>query len=300
PRPVVMTTSAYDAEDERRALEAGAATVLTRPVPSHELLARVRSLLDLRRLYEDLQRHADDLAAANERLRELQEARDALTHMIIHDLRTPLTNIVSGLQTVEMAEYDPDLAREFMPVAIRSGQELGHMITNLLDLSKLEAGELEPAVEPTPLADLAARAIERVEYLAEEADLELVVDIEDGLVACTDPDMMVRVLVNLVGNAIKFTPPGGTVTLEGHSRDGEVLVAVSDTGEGIPEADLPAIFDKFSQVKRDGKPHRTGTGLGLTFVKMAAEAHGGRVWVQSTVGEGTTFYLTLPAAESCG
>lgn len=300
PLPVIITTPAYDADDERRALAAGAATVLTKPLAPHELLARVRSLLDLRGLYQQLQRHTDELAEANERLRELQEMRDALTHMIVHDLRTPLTNIISGLQTVEMTEFDPELTAEFVPEAIRAGEDLGDMISNLLDISKMESGELEPRVEVVPLRPLADRAAERVERLAEEAGLELTLEIEEGLEACADPDLLLRALVNLLGNAIKFTPSGGRVTLAARRDEGHVLVQVSDTGEGIPAADLPGIFDKFSQVRREGKPRRKGTGLGLTFVKMAIEAHGGEVWIESVVGEGTTFALTLPPSDDCG
>ncbi len=299
PLPVIMTTPAYDADDERRALAAGAATVLSKPVPAHELLARVRSLLDQRALYHELQRHTDELAAANDALRELQEMRDALTHMIVHDLRTPLTNIISGLQTVEMAEFDPELTAEFIPEAIRAGEDLGDMISNLLDISKMESGELEPRVEAVVFGDLAGRAAERIERLAEQAGLELVLEVEEGLEACADPDLLLRVLVNLLGNAIKFTPSGGRVTLAARRDEARVLVQVSDTGEGIPAADLPTIFDKFSQVRREGKPRRKGTGLGLTFVKMAIEAHGGEVWIESVLGEGTTFALTLPPEGDC-
>ncbi len=299
PRPVIITTPAYDADDERQALAAGAAAVLGKPVPPHELLARVRSLLDLRRLYRELQRHADELSATNQRLRELQELRDALTHMIVHDLRTPLTNIVTGLQTVELADYDPELAREFVPEAIRAGEDLGDMISNLLDISKMEAGELQPQAERVALQEVADRAVRRVQRLADEAGLELVVELPEDLQVCVDPDLVVRVLVNLLGNAIKFTPAGGRVTLSAQ-RDGEmVLVQVADTGEGIPAEALPTIFDKFAQVRREGKPRRRGTGLGLTFVKLAVEAHGGKVWVESTVGVGSTFYFTLPPGEAC-
>ncbi len=300
PLPVIITTSAYDADDERRALAVGAAAVLTKPIASHELLARVRSLLDMRGLYKDLQSHADELSAANERLRELQELRDALTHMIIHDLRTPLTNILTGLQTVEVMDYDREMSEEFIPAAIHAGLDLGDMISNLLDISKMESGELDPKLAPTPLIDIADSARERVGLLAEEADLELVTQIEDGLTACADSDLLVRVVVNLLGNAIKFTPGDGTVSLQASARDdGMVLVAVRDTGEGIPPEELPRVFEKFSQVKREGKPIRKGTGLGLTFVKMAVEAHGGEIWVESQVGEGTVFSFTLPGGSDC-
>jgi len=294
PCPVLIATAAYDAADEEQALVAGASDVLTKPVREHELLARVRALADSRALYERIEAHAHELERVNEELRQLEQMRNDLTHMIVHDMRTPLTNVLTGLQTVEATEYDPELTRELLPEAINASEDLADMINNLLDISKMEAGELEPARAEVAADGLVAEAFERVNHLAEEGGLVLGTDLAEGLVLRADPELLRRVLVNLLGNAIKFTPGGGSVTVEGRREGATVRLCVHDTGEGIPEDQLERLFEKFSQVKRDNQKKRQGTGLGLAFVKLAVEAHGGQVTVHSRVGAGSSFCFTIP------
>ncbi|MGC9317217.1 MAG: nitroreductase family protein [Armatimonadota bacterium] len=292
PCPVIVATAAYDAADEEQALVAGASDVLTKPVRDHELLARVRFLADSRGLYEQLQERAEELERVNEELRELQQMRDDLTHMIVHDMRTPLTNIITGLQTVEAADYDDELAREFLPEAISAGLDLSDMVNNLLDISKMEAGEVEPEREELRVAEVVAEACERVDHLAAERGVELSADVEDGLELWADRQLVKRALVNLLGNAVKFTPDGGSVRVEAARADGATRLCVHDTGPGIPEDQQDRLFRKFSQLDTDQA--KQGTGLGLAFVRMAVEAHGGEVWVESEVGEGSSFCFTIP------
>lgn len=295
PCPVIVTTVAYDEADELAAISAGADDVLVKPVRAHELLARVHALLRVTELYEDLEQHARELADANERLRELDKLKDDLTHMIIHDLRTPLTNVITGLQTLEQMDYDSELTHELVPMAIEGAHDLSEMVNNLLDISKMESGELELDKKLFPVEDAVREAVSRVENLAEQSELTLVYDIEQGLQIHADRDVIVRVIVNLMGNAIKFTPRGGSITIGAERREQEIIVVgIRDTGEGIPEQELDRIFDKFHQVGNEKGARRTGTGLGLTFVKLAVESHGGRVWVESKLGEGSAFYFTLP------
>lgn len=292
PAPVIITTTAYDEADEEQALMAGAFDVITKPVRDHELLARVRALADSRALYSQLEERARQLQRANEELRELQKLRDDLTHMIVHDMRTPLTNIITGLQTVEATEYEDEIAREFIPEAVNAGMDLQDMINNLLDISKMEAGELEPEREQFAAADLVAEAFERVAHLAREAGLDLRADLPESLMLNADRALLRRVLVNLLGNAIKFTPDGGSVTVEARPTDEGARLCVTDTGPGIPPEQQERLFRKFSQL--EGAKKKQGTGLGLAFVKMAVEAHGGRVWVDSEVGKGSSFCFTIP------
>ncbi|MGD9496413.1 MAG: ATP-binding protein [Armatimonadota bacterium] len=296
PCPVLIATAAYDDADEEQALAAGASDVLTKPVREPELLARVRALADSRALYERIEAHVRELERVNEELRGLQRMRDHLTHMIVHDMRTPLTNVLTGLQTVEALDFEPDLTRELVPGAIRAGQDLADMINNLLDISKMEAGELQPQRERLPAAAVVAEALQRVNHLAREGELELQVQLPDGLPLHADRELMRRVLTNLLSNAIKFTPAGGSVVVEGAREGDATRLCVRDTGEGIPEDQLDRLFAKFSQVDRADQRKRQGTGLGLAFVKLAAEAHGGTVTVQSRVGEGSTFCVTIPDA----
>lgn len=292
PCPVIITTPAYDAADEEQALIAGASHVITKPVREHELLARVRALADARGLYERLEERAEELREINEELRQLQKTRDDLTDMIVHDMRTPLTNIVSGLQTVDAMDYDEELAREFLPEAIQAGEELTEMVNNLLDISRMEAGELEPELEELEVAEVVDRAVDRISYLAEQGELTLDTRVEDGLRVRADRTLMRRVLVNLLGNAVKFTPPGGEVTVEATREDGGARICVHDTGRGISEEDQQKLFRKFSQL--DTSDRSGGTGLGLAFVRLAVETHDGRVWVDSEPGEGSSFCFTIP------
>jgi len=295
PCPVIIMTAAYDAADEVQALRAGASDVITKPIRDHELLARVRALADARGLYEELEERAGELRQAYEDLRELEKMRDDLTHMIVHDMRTPLTNIIAGLQTVEGADYDEELAREFIPEAINAGQDLSDMISNLLDISKMEAGELEPKREEFDVKGLIDECLERVDHLAEEQGLELSMQVEDGLTLSADRGMIKRAVINLLGNAVKFTPEGGEVRVEAASSDGAVRLCVHDTGPGISKEEQKLLFRKFSQLNEGRK--KQGTGLGLAFVKMAVEAHGGEVSVESKVGEGSSFCMVIPRGE---
>lgn len=292
PTPVIITTTAYDDADEEQALMAGAADVITKPVRPHELLARVRSLADSRALYAQVEERAGELQRVNEELRNLQQLRDDLTHMIVHDMRTPLTNIITGLQTVEAMDYEDEIAEEFIPEAINAGMDLQDMINNLLDISKMEAGELEPERERFPLRDLVDEAFDRVEHLARERQLDLAANVQDELTVNADRVLTKRVLVNLLGNAIKFTPEGGSVTVEAQKAEDGLQVCVTDTGPGISEEQQERLFRKFSQL--ESRQKKQGTGLGLAFVKMAVDAHNGRVWVDSKLGEGSSFCFVIP------
>ena len=230
----------------------------------------------------------------NDHLRELERLRDDLTHMIVHDLRTPLTNVIGNLQTLQDTEYDPELVTEFVPVAIEAGQTLLGMVNDLLDISKMESGQMTLDRQGFSVADVAETALSQVRGLAEQKGLELVQSVDPpDLCLNADQDQVRRCLVNLLGNALKFTREGH-VRLHVSRREGQVVFAVEDTGEGIPEGDRERIFAKFGQVETRKAGRKMSTGLGLTFVKLSAEAHGGRVWVESELGKGSTFYMSLP------
>jgi len=292
PAPIIITTPAYDDADEEQALASGASDVITKPVRDHELLARVRSLADSRALYAQIEERAQELERVNRELRELQQLHDDLTNMIVHDMRTPLTNIITGLQTVEAVDYEDELAREFIPEAINAGMDLQDMISNLLDISKMEAGELEPSRERIDLGELVSECFERVDHLARESGLSLGMEVAQGMALSADRALLKRVLVNLLGNAIKFTPAGGSVTVTAAETAEGMQVCVTDTGPGISPEQQAWLFRKFSQL--EGAKKSQGTGLGLAFVRMAVEAHGGRVWIDSEVGHGSSFCFVIP------
>lgn len=240
------------------------------------------------------------LRKANHDLQALGEMRDDLTHLIVHDLRTPLTSVLSGIKTLEVAGELSETQRELLTMAIRGGETLLGMINDLLDVSKMEGGSLPLTRTPTAPAALVEHACEQVRALAEERDLDLLVDVSPELPSVdVDQDLMIRTLVNLVGNACKYTPGGGSITVRA-SVDGSrhVMFEVTDTGVGIPEEAQERIFEKFGQVEDRRAGQRASTGLGLTLCKLAVEAHGGRIWVRSAPGEGSTFGFTVPSVAS--
>ncbi|HEX8235567.1 MAG TPA: ATP-binding protein [Abditibacteriaceae bacterium] len=252
-------------------------------------------------MFQDFTRRKE-IEALYEQLRALDKAKENLTHMIVHDLRTPLTSVITGMQTMEVAGDLNEDQQEIAGIAISGGEALLGMINNLLDISKLEAGLLTLEYSELSPQQLVARAVAQVASLAQDKHLALTQEIAPQLPAFAgDEDKLRRVLINLLGNAIKFTP-AGAVTVAVTARPGqdadELLFAVRDTGEGIPPEAFAHIFEKFGQVESRRGGRMMSTGLGLTFSKMAVEAHGGRIWVESTLGQGSTFFFTIPLHSS--
>ena len=247
-------------------------------------------------LFQDITRRKE-IEALYEQLHALDKTKEDLTHMIVHDLRTPLTSVIAGMQTLEMVGDLNEEQQEMASIAISGGESLLSMINNLLDISKLEAGSLKLEYAELSPEELVARAVGQVAPLAQNKNLALTQEVAPELPAFAgDEDKLRRTLVNLLGNAIKFTPEGNTITVAARrSDDGtELLFAVRDTGEGIPPEAFAHIFEKFGQVESRRAGRKMSTGLGLTFSKMAVEAHGGRIWVESTLGQGSTFSFTVP------
>jgi signal transduction histidine kinase len=180
--------------------------------------------------------------------------------------------------------------------ARRSGHLMLAMLNDILDVARLEAGRLDLQPQATDLTQLLAEAAEQHRALAELGEVSLRAETNSPLpVIQADPSLIGRVLANLVLNAIKHTPAGGAITLAAERASaGYIAVSVTDTGEGIPLDQQDVIFEKFTQVNKPGRRPRQGTGLGLTFCKMAVEAHGGEIRVESAVGEGSKFAFTLP------
>jgi PAS domain S-box-containing protein len=230
-------------------------------------------------------------------IESLSKLKDDLTHMIVHDLRTPLTSLTGGLQTVEVLGELNDDQREFLTMAIQGGETLLGMINDLLDISKMEDGSMKLDYSNPSAEYLVERAVRQVAQLAREKGLTLQTEIAPDLpILWADEDKLRRTLVNLLGNAIKFTPTGGTITVSVRKSAQEpgIQFSVADTGEGIPREAFERIFEKFGQVETRKAGRKMSTGLGLTFCKMTAEAHGGRIWVESELGQGSTFSFTIP------
>ncbi|MCP4538229.1 MAG: GAF domain-containing protein [Chloroflexi bacterium] len=226
----------------------------------------------------------------------LEQMREDITHMIVHDLRNPLGSMTSSLQLIYNAFVERDQTLPLMKllgIAMRSGQKLYRLIDSLLDLGRMEAGETDLNKTLVRPESLVHEAMEQVHPLTltkgQTLSARLVPNLPRILV---DEALILRVLTNLMDNAIKFTSYGGKITIGVEPVDGELQFTVADTGLGIPHQDRQRIFDRFARLESaDGVK---GTGIGLAFCKLAVEAHRGRIWVESEVGRGATFYFTLP------
>ena len=232
----------------------------------------------LDRLYDDAQKIID--------------AREEILRIVAHDLRNPL-NTISMATALLIEEPGPETARiSQLRIIKRSGERMNHLIRDLLSVTTIEAGRLSIAPRKVTVHDLFREASEMLEPIAREKSITFAVMAADDLPAVrADPARVLQVLSNLVGNAIKFTPAGGTITLSAARTDGPVQCSVTDTGPGIPAAQIPRLFGKFWQAKRgDGR----GVGLGLAIARGIVEAHGGTIDVRSELGHGSVFTFALP------
>lgn len=233
--------------------------------------------------------------------RELEQMREDVTRMIVHDLRSPLAAILGSLELIEnVVREQPQgsLLVQALELAARSTERLRDMVDSLLDISRLESGEIKLDRQPYALAALVQSATSLLLPLVEEVGLQLEAQVPQDLPPVeVDESLVERVLINLLDNAVKFTPIGGHITVSAQPGDGAfVHCSIHDTGPGIPREYLEGVFERFVQVPGRSE-RRRGIGLGLAFCKLAVEAHGGRIWVESTEGRGSHFHFTLPTAQ---
>jgi two-component system, OmpR family, phosphate regulon sensor histidine kinase PhoR len=232
------------------------------------------------------------------RLRRLETVRRDFISNLSHDLRTPLASLQALTETLrEGALEDTTAARRFLALMQTEVDTLQQMASELLELSQIESGKVPLHSEPMAPSVLLQNASDRMRLLAERNGLTLAVEAGTGLpMVRVDGSRINQVMANLIHNAVKFTPPGGSITLRAEPDEAGVRFAVSDTGAGIPAPDLPRIFERFYKV--DPSRSESGTGLGLAIARHLVEAHGGRIWAESALGKGSTFFFTLPSINS--
>jgi signal transduction histidine kinase len=287
--PVIFLTAKAETSDIIKGFELGAVDYVAKPFNTHELLARVHTHMEMRRQQQELQDNYKKLS-------ELERLRDNLVHMVVHDLRSPLMGLSGCLQLLQM-----DLADKLEPVqaedldtAMSAAARLSEMVSSLLDVSRLEAGQMPLNKKQTDLQSIIEGALHSLGGLTKNRNVTFTPP-ESPLSALCDPDVTTRIVANLVANALKFTPASGEVRVSAIPAGDLIRVAIDDTGPGIPEQYRQRIFEKFGQVDERQAGHKHSTGLGLTFCKLAAEAHGGSIGVESEVGKGSSFWFTLPA-----
>jgi signal transduction histidine kinase len=245
-------------------------------------------------------------------LARLEELRRNMVTDVAHELRTPLSNIRGYLEALQDGVVEPE--RHIIDSLHEEAMLLNHLVDDLQELSLAEAGQLRLERQPVALADIVDRAVEAVRLRAEAKGVTLQVDLPEDLLVDVDPQRVGQVLRNLIENALAHTPPDGEIALSAHEtcpepsdalslskgqRDGQwVEVSVRDTGSGIAAEDLPYVFERFYRVDKSRSRTTGGAGLGLAIARSLVEAHGGRIWVESTEGEGSTFTFALPISTS--
>jgi signal transduction histidine kinase len=252
-----------------------------------------------KRAEQEIRIRTEELASANARLEELDRLKSEFVSMASHELRTPLTGIIGLTQTLlsKDIELTNDERERFLSIIESEGKRLGTLLSDLLDLTKIETGVSE--IHPVNI-DIADLIRETVGIIPVPEDVKLRVEVPQDRPFCgrADHDRIKQVLMNLVDNAIRYASPG-EVTVAIHQVDHKLQIDVSDTGAGLSPEEASRVFDKFYRSRSAKKMKSKGSGLGLTIAKNIVEAHGGEIWVKSEKGKGSTFSFTIPEGENC-
>ncbi|MCM8782064.1 MAG: cell wall metabolism sensor histidine kinase WalK [Candidatus Omnitrophica bacterium] len=231
-------------------------------------------------------------------LRRLERIRQDFVANVSHELRTPISSIKGYAETLlEGAIEDKDNVKEFIGIIYHESNRLAHLIDDLLDLSKIESGKMKMVFLPLEISPILKNCVDVLEKQAKEKSISVSLDLPNNLPkVLADEKRLSQVFLNLLDNAIKYTPEGGSVKISASLKEKFVQIDVADTGIGIAERDLPRIFERFYRVDKARSRELGGTGLGLSIVKHIILAHSGQVWVRSELGKGSTFSFTLPQA----
>ena len=263
-----------------------------------EALHRSRALAESRAI--ELKRTNDEVGRSYDAEREKRHVAELLAHareevlgVVAHDLRNPLNLIITSTDLLLAENLDRSRRKELLGVTMRAGRQMNQLIGDLLDTVRLQAGKLSLDLEDVAVVMIFTQAEETFRPLAEKRSIQLeAIPPEDGVAVRADPLRVSQIVGNIVGNAIKFTPEQGSVTIRSAADGNHVAFHITDTGPGISPADIDHLFENFWQMRND---HR-GIGLGLPIARGLVEAHGGKIWCESAPGRGSTFSFTLPRA----
>jgi PAS domain S-box-containing protein len=300
--PVELTISVAGEGDDAQLLVC-LRDVSDRSTVEHDQRALEQQLKDRLRILEAAQAETEEqvrkLEQANRRLAEISDRKDHYVSSVSHELRTPLTSIRSFAEILlKHGDTEPGTRREFVEIIHKESERLTRLVNNVLDLARIEAGATKLLLSEFDARVVAADAVASMQGTAAERGVRVTAVLgDDTRPIRADRDRVQQVLMNLVSNAIKFSASGSAVELrvEPGELPGRVRFAVADHGKGIPAEDLDRVFDRFHRV--DDEPGTAGTGLGLAICREIADLHGGRVWVESVAGEGSTFRIELPGVE---
>lgn len=286
--PILLMTAYRRREIRLDGISAGARDFLVKPLDLTDLSVRVRNAADIKRQFDESQRQLQTI-------RELEGLRDSMVHMIVHDLKSPLTAVIGNLSLLEFyleEELQGD-KRSTFDSCVSGAQKMSEMVSSILTVSKLESGTLEPTSEATMLSSLVDETLKFLGQGAERIRVSWQPD-PSQVKAALDPELIQRVIQNLLTNALDHSPPDEPVDLRLSLSGTALRITVADKGTGVPEEDRELIFEKFGQAK--GRTHRRGSiGMGLAFCKLAVEAHGGEIGVIGPPEGGSVFWFEVPS-----
>lgn len=225
----------------------------------------------------------------------MEKMKNEFISIISHELRTPLTSIYGSLKMLAsgLMEQHPQKGKRLLDIASNSTERLVRLINDILDIERIESGKIQMIYQDCNIADLLNQAINTMQDMADKAEVKLHLTSVD-LIIRVDPDRILQTLTNLLSNAIKFSSPGGHIWLAAHPSSTALEISLKDVGRGIPANKLGMIFERFQQADSSDSRNHEGTGLGLAICQSIVEQHGGRIWVESQLGQGSTFFFSLP------
>lgn len=299
----VLMTGHGTIDSALEAMKRGASDYLTKPINLDELVLRVQKVLDEKQRFVSLKEYISQLESANQKLKRVDEMKSEFVSVASHELRTPLATIKNAVELVLKGKAGEvsDIQAHFLIMAEKNIHRLTNILNNLLDLSKIESGKMGMKFEELDLRVSIDFVLSSLKSQADGKSIRLEMEVPEDLpFVYGDREKVEQMLINLIGNAIKFTPEGGKVVVAARlleKTENAVGISVQDTGIGIPEDQLEKVFEKFHQVERPLRHSASGTGLGLAITKGLVEAHQGRIWVESESGKGSTFTFTLPLSK---
>lgn len=301
--PIIFISALESEIDKVRAFQAGGVDYVTKPVRREEVLARVEVHLKLRRQQRAITSQNEALKQQNVELEALERQRDELVHLVVHDLRTPLTGIIMATQLMQR-ELEPATGatppvHRRLSNMLKCAQEMRELINTILDIQSMENACVPLTINTLSMAELVEDALETIGCLAEE--YTIMTEVESGLqdAVLADTSLTKRVIINLLANALNFAGTERRVSVRITAEGPMTRLAIDDRGPGVPLVDRARIFDKYQQGDASGEQPR-GNGLGLAFCKLAITQQGGRIGVEDRPGGGSRFWFTLPAAPSDG
>jgi signal transduction histidine kinase len=298
--PVLMVTALNDQKHRLRAMESGADDFLSKPVDKTELKIRIKSLLRIKSYHDELYEKYEEISKKNDKLRKLENMKDSLIHMIVHDLKNPLFAISGNIELLLLDKVNFSKTQRISAEnCLASCKDMNNMIEQLLDIHKLEKGEIPINKEKTDIQSLVHKTLDQFKTMAGEKQIQINFERDNSISDIKiDSTLIERVISNLLNNGIRHSPRGSKISIAvGSANDGnDFHFSVIDNGHGLDPAHHQRIFHKFEQVNLKKQGVSAGTaGLGLAFCKLAVEAHGGKIWVESEgTDKGATFRFTIP------